>query len=157
MTPQQQQVLAQMNDIQIPDAIGWWPPSHLMLVVIVGLSGLVIWMLWYQWVRYRSNLYRKEGVQLLKQQLGSVPSQQEKILLINTVLKQVAITNFGRHKVASLTGQPWLDFLQSTSIYMDQPSHLAETLRSAYGPEVDPIHFSEFLDYAEAWIKGHHK
>lgn len=157
LSAEAQAVLAQLHDIQLPEAIGWWPPSHLLLVVIVGVSGLLMWAIWYQWYRYQMNLYRKEALNQLSQQYQQADSPQNQILAINSVLKQVAITNYGRNQTASLTGQEWITFLRNTATYIDQPERLLVTLQSAYHHDVDPVDLAELHTYAQAWIKGHHK
>lgn len=157
LSPQQQALLNQLNDIQLPEAVGFWPPSHLLLVVIVGVSGFLMWGLWYQWYRYRMNIYRKEGQNLLEEKLQNAKNDSEKVLIANQVIKQVAMTNFGRHLTASLTGEAWFTFLQNTCSYISQPDDLQQILQTAYQGAVDAQQQATFIQYAEAWIRGHHK
>lgn len=157
MTPEQQALLAQLQDIALPDPIGWWPLSHLAWVVIVGISGFLSGFIWYKIDQKRRHFYRKEAQHSLASILQSGMSANDKILQINALLKQVAITYYGRQETAPLSGQTWLDFLKSNCVTVPQPESLLNILHSAYAGKADDSALQTFADYAQKWIKGHHQ
>lgn len=157
LTPEQQALLAQLQDIQLPDAVGWWPPSHFLLVMLFSVGGMLMWLLWFKWQAYQNNRYRQQAQHLLSQALQHADTPQAKVAAINAVLKQVAITHYGRNETAALTGEAWVQFLQTSANYIAQPPHLAATLQASYQGQVSAQQVQTFLDYALAWIKGHHK
>ena len=156
--PTQQALLAQLHDIQLPDPVSWWPLANSIWAVIVGVLGVIVGLTWYYWVRHQNNRYRREALALLQPTLAQHPEPAAKLMALNHLLKQVAITHYGRQRVAPLTGQAWIDFLQETAIYIDQPDNLADLMAASY--QTQPISAEQLagvIDYAQAWMKGHHK
>jgi hypothetical protein len=159
MDPKIEQLLSQMNDIAVPDPVGWWPLSQTLIGLFVGIGGILIGLTWYYLTQKRNNRYREEALNLFDQQVAQAETPQQQLQLANKLLKQVAITNYGRRQVAELSGQAWVNFLHQTALYINQPEYLQACLESAYRP--NPIQseaaIRETLDYARSWIKGHHK
>lgn len=166
-SPQIQEALSKLNDIAIPEAVSWWPLATGVWAVIVGVLGITIGLIWYYWVRYQNNRYRREAEKALQESLQNKTLIADKVLTVNQLLKQVAITHYGRSKVAHLSGENWVHFLQETALYIKQPEALLHTLQLGYLPSQsqqtsseNPSHqveLDEFIAYSQAWIKGHHK
>jgi len=160
MTPEQQALLSQLQDIALPDPIGWWPLSHLAWVVIVGLTGFLSGFIWYKLDQRRRHFYRKEAQQKLLDILNSpesTTSPSEKILKINALLKQVVMTYYDRQETAALKGQDWFQFLKDHCVSLSQPKALPNILQQAYAHQADFTALQTFADYAQKWIKGHHQ
>jgi len=82
-----------------PQTIGWYA-----LFAIIGL--LMIWVTIHfirQWLR---NRYRREA---LRELATASPNE------FSTLLKRVALAAWPRTKVASLSGEAWLNFLSDAS------------------------------------------
>lgn len=154
---QLQQALKDLNEIHLPPPVTWWPLANSVWALLVGIFGVLMGFSWYQWKRYQNNRYRREALLIFTSHQQAEDSIVEKITSVNQLLKQVAMTNYGRNKVAALSGKHWVEFLQQTCIYLDQPDNLSATLQACYGKQVDEIDANLFFDYAQAWIKGHHK
>lgn len=152
-------VLSQLNDIVVPNAVGWWPPSQTLVGLIVGLGGILIGISWYLWKQRRLNRYRSQAMGLLNTALAQAQTPHQKIQITNQLLKQVAITHYGRSQVAALNGQAWVDFLKKTALYIDQPAALVTFVSAHYQPDsqLSESDLTACLDYAAKWIKGHHK
>ncbi len=152
-------LLSQLNDIYIPEAVGWWPPSQTLVGLFVGLGGIIIGLSWYWWKQRRLNRYRGQAMDLFHQALAEATDPHQQIQATNALLKQVAITHYGRPQVAALNGQAWLDFLQKTASYIEQPEALQRFVSAHYHPQIDldDLEIKACLDYAAKWIKGHHK
>lgn len=151
-------LLAQLEDIQIPDPIGWWPLPLSVWSMLVAFLGLGIGLAWYLWNRHKNNRYRREALAQLPLILAQQPSAAQQIMALNHLLKQVAITHYGRSRVSPLTGQAWVDFLQQTALYLDPPENLLDVLAAGYqDKDVAPQTLNGLIDYAKAWMKGHHK
>ncbi|MDX1695354.1 MAG: DUF4381 domain-containing protein [Ketobacteraceae bacterium] len=105
--------LANLAPIHLPDPVSQWPPAPgwwiLGALLLTLLAGLVIW----QVKRYRKYAFRREALARLqhieqhKDHLTSVEVASQ----LSGLLKQVAITLFGRQHTASLSGEAWLRFL----------------------------------------------
>ena len=163
-------LLEQLNDIQLPDPVGWWPLAFSWWILIFSIIAIVAGAIWYYLDQKRRNIYRRSAVQQVEeilQQTGS--TENVKISAINAVLKRVAVTAYGRLITASLHDQAWLDFLSETASYIPQPENLQDVLNLAYKPSQEEktdytdSHIASnkalevWQDYAIKWIKGHHQ
>lgn len=159
MDPKTAQLLSQLKDIQVPDPVGWWPLSQTLIGLFVGLGGILIGLSWYYLNQRKNNRYRQEAMSAFKKALAAANTPQEKLQIANKLLKQVAITNYGRQTVANLSGQAWVNFLHKTALYINQPDCLQECLESIYRPStsLSEAETQQTLTYAMQWIKGHHK
>lgn len=156
LTPEMEQLLAQLKDIHEPAAIGWWPlaPGWWiaagLLATALFFAAVFAWRLRQKRLR---NRYRAEGQCLLQAVDTAAPRAVEQI---NILLKRVAVVTFGRRRCAALTGQGWVDFLQQTS-----PEPLPEAARRAlienlYRVEPPAQRDIETLQqFAIGWVRRH--
>lgn len=154
-----QPLLSQLHDIQLAEPVGWWPPSQTLIGLFAGISAIIIGLTWYYLTHRRNNRYRREALEKFEQLSQPQYSLAQQWQAAHTLLKQVAITHYGRHRVAALTGQAWQQFLYQTALYIDQPDALTDCLASVYQPHanLDDATYQTALEYAHKWIKGHHK
>lgn len=132
-----------------PLAPGWWVLAMLLLLLLVAFS---VWFANYK----KRNAYRKEALKRL-QHLKI--QQQDTIANINALLKQTALTAYGRSAVSRLTGEPWLDFLltKNTKHTVSETelnqlkTIVCEHLYSQKHAEPD----GNLYRFAQHWIKQH--
>lgn len=98
--------LSNLRDIVVPEAPSLWPlaPGAWLLLTIVVLFVVII-VLQYRASRQR-NAYRRAGVALLTQATNNHD--------VAVALKRVALAVYPREQVASLYGNDWLTFLNSS-------------------------------------------
>ena len=156
--------LQNLHDIIEPATVGFWPPAQGVWLVLalmllwVGV-GLVFWGF-----RRRQNAYRRAGVQELRNIRlrldmpdGKIPAVQQLAVL----LKRVALTGFPREKVAALSGDSWLAFLDATmdgGKFTSAPGNLLTAI--TYRPSDFPQDGSdrqvdELFNLADRWIRQH--
>ena len=129
------------------DAIGWKILlSVLLLSVVLGLI--------YTIINYRKNKYRREALH----QIHNFDSTQSLFYCtqILGVLKSVAISVYGRERVAELSGPSWYEFLDRTS--QDKRwSEMTETLNDMILKEVilDKRSQDKLVRTSKFWIKNH--
>lgn len=168
LNPPTSPLLNQLQDIQLPEPIGWWPLSFAWWILLFMLVSIAVGLTWYLREQKKRNAYRKEALQRLKTLNNSEntrlsPNQQA--IEINQLLKQVALTAYPRTEVAQLNGQAWLDFLAKSAKHIVPPTDLKQCMQLAYQP---PSHSQTELKqaqqqlnslkrYANQWIKGHHQ
>ncbi|WP_127469824.1 DUF4381 domain-containing protein [Thiomicrorhabdus aquaedulcis] len=162
LTPESLNVLSQLHDIVLPQAVGWWPLAFSWWVLIFSVASMLIGLIWFFTDRHKRNAYRREALGLLSNiNNDSSLNAHQKISAINRLLKQVALTAYGRHAVAVLTDQAWCDFLHQNAHYIKAPATLLACLNLAYQPVVSPTESQAALiiwhDYAKQWILGHHQ
>ena len=158
MTPEMQQLLGRLRDIHEPAEIGWWPlaPGWWIVAGILAVVLFAIAMLLLRArQRRRNNLYRSEGVRLLRAVDIRAPRAVEEI---NILLKRVAVVTFGRRRCAALTGKSWIEFLQQTSnSAMPEPAQraLLESLYRMEAPAETDI--GALQNYAIEWVHSHRR
>jgi preprotein translocase subunit YajC len=168
LTEQQQAVLNQLQDIQLPEPISWWPLAFSWWILILSFTSILVGTIWYFREQRKRNAYRREALEALSRIMQSketYPSLNEQILAINGLLKQVALTTYGRVNVAPLNDQAWLDFLQKNASFIPQPEALKTLFKVAYqAPTIETAQLKSeqalltaWQTYAEKWIKGHHQ
>jgi hypothetical protein len=99
--------LDNLHDLVMPDPVSWWPPAPGWVVVsaalVMVLSGWIIRAIRH----WQLNSYRREALTLLGKIGGSGTE-------LATLIKRVALSAYPRDRVASLTGEQWLAFLDRT-------------------------------------------
>ena len=168
LTPQQLELLNKLEDIQLPDPIGWWPLSSAWWMIIFMLATVLVALVWYYFDQKKRNAYRQEALERLAE-LTAIPMTEsnpnQQILAINTLLKQVALTAYARHDVAKLNDQAWLDFLTKRARHIRATKPSVATVQLAYQKPselaeqqtLDLQALNLFKNYATQWIKGHHQ
>ena len=157
-------LLSQLHDIQLPEAIGWWPLAFSWWILIFSVTSILVGVLWYYLDLKRRNAYRVSAATKLEAIMNDHELLElKKIARINRLLKRVALTAFGRNQTSALQSHDWVRFLHNTCSYIEQPENLREIIEMGYKdyPHVinqDVGHSLQTLhDYASKWIKGHHQ
>lgn len=155
--------LNNLHDIITPPPVPAWPPAPgwcILAALILTLTAIIL----YQYLKnLTANRYRRQALRQLAQvqpSLSQPATRQEALTLIAATIRQTAITAFGRDKVACLTGQPWLDFLNAASPdspFVDNTGHLL--VSGPYNPNLAAQSSQEDLNTlyntAQAWILRH--
>ena len=110
-----------LRDIHLPPDIGWWPPAlgWWLLLLLVFLSGVFLLRWWLK--RPKQQGARTVSAPLFAlQELDRIEAQYQNdpmglIRELSVLLRRIAISLYGRHQVAGLTGSSWLQFLDKQS------------------------------------------
>lgn len=116
------QELAQLRDIHLPDAIGWWPLAAGWFLVFSLLILCLTIALYYGWRWYKNSLPKRHALRLLNTYFTHYQTNQNSQLAsarVSEILKRVALVYFPREKVASLNGDAWIQFLNETGQGID--------------------------------------
>lgn len=91
---------------------GYWPPAPWVGVLAAGALLLVIAIFWWRWYqRTRTRRYAYRELEAIYQRYQQAGDPQRYLYELNLLLRRLAVRNFQRDKVAALTGEDWLDFL----------------------------------------------
>lgn len=102
-----------LKDLHLPDAIGWFPPAFGWWLLVVLIPLLLMFLYWcYQRLTRKTSL--KTAKRLLNTIKNSTSNNSEKLVELSALLRRVAISVTPRAQTASLTGQAWLTFLDSS-------------------------------------------
>jgi Domain of unknown function (DUF4381) len=99
--------LENLHDLVMPVPVPWWPPAPGWIIVSAALIMVLGWWLIRVIRHWQSNSYRREALVLL----GKMDDAQTEL---PTLIKRVALSAYPRERVASLTGEEWLAFLDQT-------------------------------------------
>ncbi|WP_029933453.1 DUF4381 domain-containing protein [Thiomicrospira pelophila] len=150
------EALQQLEDIIIPPAVGWWPLAISVWISLISLMGLIVALIWYFRLRHKQRLYRR----IARQHLNQIDQTDDQAFLIeiNRLLKQVAITTYGRQTCAHLDHQAWLDFLKSKAQFIKIPKAF-EKINQRYRTDLPALtnkDKKQIQRYAKRWIERHH-
>ncbi len=114
----QTDALAELRNIHLPDPVSGFPvaPGWWILAVLVLVSSYLIirWLIRY-WL---ANRYRRAGTRQLNELLKQFErDEDQKKYLANfaILIKRLAMTVYPRERVASLTGEEWVAFLDKSA------------------------------------------
>ena len=150
-----------LKDIHLPSSIGIWPLAWgWWAIVLLIIMGFIICGIWW-----KRNRYRIAANRLLKQYYRDYQQSHMSQIYIKrlaSLLKQVALTHYGRDQTAHLQGQTWLAFLDEHSKTTDFSRGIGQCLLIAPYCSIEHFetHFSntnihELNKLATAWIKRH--
>ena len=98
--------LDNLHDFYQPPPPSWAPQTIGWYTVFAIAGVLALWMLVHLARKWFANRYRREALR----ELATVPPDQ-----FSALLKRTALAAWPREKVASLSGEPWLKFLDESS------------------------------------------
>ena len=144
-----------LKDIHLPEPVSWWPPAPgwIMLFVLLPLLFLTGFYI-YQ------SLKRKTAVKTARKLLDAIRKENHHnplttLIALSALLRRVAISTASRTDVASLNGQAWLAFLDTS--FKDQPfsKGVGRCLADAqYRPALpDDTDMEELFKLCERWLK----
>jgi len=131
----------------LPETEGWWVVAGWLLTL--GLLGAISLR-----QRWRANAYRREAQAEIDGLLSQANLDDPTLAAgIAAVVKRTALAAYPRTQVASLSGDAWAAFLESSSGDDPQVAAAADLLaNAAYRVDIDP---SQLIDPARRWISAH--
>ncbi|SER07059.1 protein of unknown function [Nitrosomonas sp. Nm51] len=140
--------LAALRPLHVPPPVSWWPPAPGWWIVVLLIAVCII--LIYRYRKQRAA--QRAALNELKWLANNQNSVDQPVARLNQLLKRYALTCWPAKKVAALTGQSWLDFLDTSGgkgRFSSGPGRLllAGPYREA-GTDLD-----ELIDLARQWIK----
>ncbi len=140
--------LDKLHDFYQPPPPAWTPQTIGWYVVFAIAGLLLLWLIVHSIRKWHANAYRREALR----ELVLLPTEQFSILL-----KRTALTAWPRERVASLSGEKWLSFLNQTageSLFQQSPGNRVEeaALRKT---EFSSEEAEQLRGLAAEWIRRH--
>jgi len=108
--------LAGLHAYHLPEAVSWWPPAPGWWLLGALLLMLAATLGWWLARRRRRHAAARQALQELERLRASLAEQADGgryARELSKLLRRFAIAAFPQREVAALTGEAWLQFLDS--------------------------------------------
>lgn len=109
--------LQNLHDIISPHVVAWLPPAPGWYALGLSIFLLCSWFSVHKYMLWKRNKYRREALielAVIQKQLADGAGYQQFLPQLAELVKRTAIAAYGRNLVASLTGNDWRGFLDTT-------------------------------------------
>ncbi len=156
----QDQQLEGLHDIAMPEPVSWMPQTIGWYVAGAVIVGLVVWAAVGYYQRRRTNRYRRAALAELadiETTLADPAKQAAALGAIPVLVKRVALSFTPREAIASLTGDPWLQWLDASYGGAEFSQGVGSLLpQLAYRPtNVRPDEIRDLVALVRQWIQRH--
>ena len=153
-------------EIALPQAISYTPETIGWFILFGLIFIFLVWIAYRRYKHKKANLYRRWALEklqdierILRQNLGVEMALAE----IPVLVKQTALHCFPREKIASLSGENWLRYLDASyggTDFTDGPGQILE--QPAYQPQNKLEQYKEeeilaLIKTVRKWIKKHRR
>lgn len=137
-----------LGPIMVPEPVGFSfdAPGWYVLLTLIGILAVYTFVKWL--IQYRKNAYRRAALK----ELSKINNTVELLIL----LKRVSMKAYSRAELASLSGNDWFIFLESTG--KDTPFTNFKNIIYGAVYRDSPIESStleEISTLSKRWIKTH--
>lgn len=149
-------LLDKLKDIHIPDAYaelsGEIHTAGIILAALLfaGLAGLIVR---YYYLKTRTRRYALKELELMQLRFAEHGQHQRLLNELNTLLRRMAMINYEREKVAPLSGEHWLSFLDRSGQTQNFSGGAGQILANAYQPSLDSFDENALIEVIQQWIK----
>jgi len=146
-----------LRDIHLPAEPLWWPPAPgwwILLALIFSIIAFVYWWLSRRQRIKRSavNMARRE-LELLQREYDEHRDARQTIADLSILLRRLSISAYPRQSSASLTGEDWLQFLDTPLADAAFTKGAGRILIEApYRPEVKEEELPPLIDLCQEWV-----
>lgn len=152
----EQDPLAQLRDIHLPEAVSAWPPAPGWWLLAILLTLLLLTAVH----KFKQHRQHKRYRKLALQQLDAMHSLQEQpehyVQQLNQLLKRTALAAKPAASIAALSGDKWLAFLDHSGKTTEFSGGQGQVLaQGPYSPSLPDINLQSLQALARHWIKHH--
>jgi hypothetical protein len=126
-----------------------WAPQTIGWYIIFALVGIfLLWMIVHRVRRWLADRYRRDALRELPR---LAPDQ------LSALLKRTALAAWPRENVASLSGEPWLKFLNESAgqaLFQSAPGNRLEEI-ALHPVDLSVQNEMELRRLAAEWIRRH--
>jgi hypothetical protein len=148
----------------LPESVAWTPQTVGWVILLVALTTAAVWRMVQSYRIRVANQYRVAALEQLAEiesALGHPDRREAALSVLPVLVKRVALSFADRDLVASLTSEPWLEFLDETyggSGFTKGPGRVLHELAYAPPSEGEPDEdrgATELIVLVRDWIQGH--
>ena len=143
-----------LKDIHLPAAIDWFPPAIGWWCVAIFIP-LILYAAIQYYRRYTRQTALKTANTLFITIQHSPVSNAQKLRAVSQLLRRVAMSLSTRQQVASLTGESWLAFLDSSLQNNGFSQGCGRALLDAPYRDTNPsdAQLAEILQLCNQWLR----
>lgn len=151
--------LSDLRDIHLPDPVSFWPPAlgwWIALILVMGLIPLSIWA-FRKFRTPKALRTARHELQGLRESYAANQQDHTLTIGVSRLLRRYAIAVYGRERVAGLTGEKWLTFLNEkgqTNQFTDGTGRVLVSV--PYGSH-EPVQGQELIAAVEHWLQGNRR
>lgn len=148
-----------LRDIHLPEEISWWPPAPgwWILAGVFLLAGVGVWYWRGQHERARASAVYA-AMRRLHELRAAYQQHDDPLQLVrelSILLRRMSISTTGREESAGLTGEAWLQCLDTCLPEKPFSSGRGRVLIEApYRQAIDPGELAPLLEICEQWLRA---
>ncbi|MGU9978087.1 MAG: DUF4381 domain-containing protein [Candidatus Oxydemutatoraceae bacterium WSBS_2016_MAG_OTU14] len=144
-----QDLLEQLRDLALPEAPSWWPPAPgwwllIALAVLIGIIGYVLQRYWRQRTLASPTAVIHQSARIELQRTREIfyenNNHAQLMANLSTLLRRTAMSLGDRNKVAGLTGDAWIAWLEQcagTDFFSDEQGKMIVSAQYQSHPQFD--------------------
>jgi hypothetical protein len=148
-----------LRDIHLPEGVSWWPPAPgwWILAGVLLLAGFGVW----RWRRQHARV-RASAAYVAMQRLHDLRAAYQRhddplqlVRELSILLRRMSISASGREESAGLTGEAWLQYLDSRLPEKPFTRGCGRVLIDApYRQAIDRQELAPLLEICEQWLRA---
>lgn len=147
-----QELLAKLKDVHLPPEVSWWPLA-IGWWILIGLFVTVLIAIAIQ-RHLKAKKFRLSKLAI--QELEKIKSSEARnwLMQLEVLLKRASLAHFPKSKVASLTHDSWIRFLQNTGENIWDDHSLLLLKDSVYQDlsKIPSTHRDTIFSQSEQWL-----
>lgn len=156
-------VLRPLQELPLPAPVSWAPQTVGWALVAVVVLAALAWAAFAAWRHWRKQRYRRFALAQLTQIEAALQDPAQRVAALAAIpplIKRTSLAAAPRERVASLSGEAWLQFLKHTHGRFDERTGALLALVS-YAPveQIASLHEQDvnaLVRNARDWIEHHH-
>ena len=147
--------LRDFTHVTEPEAVSWWPTAPgWQFLAAAALLALTL-AAYRRWQRWRRNRYRREAIRSLRSCQELPPDAR--LQAMARILKAAALAAFPRREIAALSGEHWLDWLDSSGppAFSSASRRLLVRVQYSAGDTPTDSDLATLAQDCERWLSGH--
>jgi hypothetical protein len=146
-----------LRDIHLPEPVSWWPPAPGWWLLLIAAAVVIAGLMLFRSIRKGRLLKRTVVAELntVRERYQANHDPVELVKALSTLMRRASISFYPRDKAASLTGNEWLKYLDSTAERKDFEHGSGRILATApYLPAGSPIDIDleDLLSLCDSWL-----
>lgn len=147
-----QELLAKLKDVHLPAEVSWWPLAIGWWILIALFIVILIFIAVQKHLKAKKFRLSRLAVSELK--IIENSNEKDWLIQLEVLLKRASLAHFPKAKVASLTQDSWISFLQTTgeNIWDDQSLLLLKDSVYQNQDKIPSSHKKIIFSQSEQWL-----